>query len=133
VATGEIVRGQGETILMVDDDASVVETNRDLLKAFGYKVLVAHDGLEAIEVFEANRDEVDLIIMDCVMPRMGGAMAAKRISKSSPGTKIIFITGYDNEDTLDEELADPSKQILFKPCQPDLLSKAIRSELDRES
>jgi len=127
---GEVVRGRGETILMVDDDSMVVETNRDLLRAFGYKVLVAHDGLEAITVFDANRDEIALIIMDCVMPRMGGARAAKQICQHAPGTKILFMTGYNNENTLDEALSSLGKQVLFKPCEPDKLSRVIRKELD---
>jgi len=128
--TNDIVRGMGETILIVDDDFQVIETNRQLLTAFGYHVLEAHDGQEAVEVFKANREEISLIIMDCVMPKMGGAMAASIIFKDSPDAKIIFMTGYDNEATLDEELTTPNTQVLYKPCAPDRLSVAIRKELD---
>ncbi len=133
LVTNDIVRGMGETILIVDDDYQVVETNRQLLTAFGYNVLEAHDGQKAVEVFKAHRDEIDLIIMDCVMPRMGGAMAASIIFKDSPEAKVIFMTGYDNEATLDEELTTPNTQVIYKPCPPDKLSIAIRKELDEEN
>lgn len=127
---GEIIRGQGETILIVDDDPQVVEINRELLKSFGYNVIEAYNGREAIEVFEANRDKVSLIIMDSVMPVMGGAMAAKRIYQMAPDTKIMFMTGYDNENTLDKELSSLDTRVIFKPCPPDKFSRAIRRELD---
>ncbi|MES0370748.1 MAG: PAS domain S-box protein [Mariprofundaceae bacterium] len=131
-AVGEIVRGQGETILIVDDDAQVVEVNRELLKSFGYNVIEAYNGREAIEVFEANRDKISLIIMDSVMPVMGGAMAAKRIYQMAPDTKVMFMTGYDNENTLDKELSSLDTRVIFKPCPPDKFSRAIRRELDSD-
>jgi PAS domain S-box-containing protein len=126
----DVVRGGGETILIVDDDFQVVETNRQLLLALGYNVLEAHDGLEAVEVYKGHIGQIDVVIMDCVMPKMGGAIAAKLIYKVDPQAKIIFMTGYDNEATIDEEFATPRTQMLFKPCSPGKLSQAIHKELE---
>jgi len=112
-AQEEILKGKGETILLVDDDLSVITAGRDVLKSLGYKLITASDGMEAVEKY---RDAiVDLTILDVVMPRMGGIDAAKEIRKLNPHAKIVFATGYDRTDTLRKGDHIDSESVLTKP------------------
>jgi len=127
---GEIVQGRGEWILIVDDNADVRTTSREVLENMGYQVLEASDGLEAIEQFRAHEHTVSLIIMDVVMPRLGGVQAAGRIKKRCPDTKIIFTTGYDKDETLTSEMPSDEYVVLSKPYHVVTLSLMIRKQLD---
>jgi len=122
--------GKGEVILIADDNAVALRTSRELLEMLGYQVLVASDGLMAIDVFAENRDDIALIIMDVVMPRLGGVKAAERIRKIHPGTKVLFVTGYDRNQSLDDQFFLDGNTVLFKPYSAVNLSKEIRNQLD---
>lgn len=123
--------GEGETILLVDDDKDVLETGREVLKAMGYKVLVAKDGEEAVEMFTAHQSDIALIIMDLVMPRMSGTSAAGKIHEKDPDMKIIFCTGYDKGDALPKGKELEDVVIISKPYNIEELSQAIHQELRR--
>ncbi|MDQ6987243.1 MAG: ATP-binding protein [Mariprofundaceae bacterium] len=128
-ADEEVICGQSETILLVDDDRQVRETTAEVLEAMGYKVLLAVDGLEALAVFKAHQHEISLAILDVVMPRCGGAQLAGRIREIQPDLPIIFATGYDKEHVLDGEQIKNS-EILSKPFQLYALSRMIHSKLN---
>ena len=95
-----------------------------------YRVLEATDGLDAIDIFTAHQNEIALIIMDLVMPRLGGVKAAIRIRETSPDIKIIFATGYDKESTLPDAIPAIGNIVLSKPFNIEELSKTIRNQLD---
>ena len=99
-AIDQVVEGHGETILLVDDNATVLETGRDVLEGLGYKVLTAVDGLTAIELYKSHATEVDLIILDLVMPNMVGVRALQAIRDVDPDAKAPFATGYDKLSSL---------------------------------
>jgi len=120
-----LVSGHGEIILIVDDNANVRDTGRDVLLAIGYRVLEASDGLEAIDRFVAHRDEIALIIMDVVMPKLGGVAAAERIRQLDPDARIIFATGYDKNAALKSEMPSDEHMILSKPYNVEELSRVI--------
>jgi len=118
--------GAGECILLVDDEPVVREVNRAILEELGYQVIEAADGLQAVAIFEAQQLEVKLVIMDVVMPRMGGIKAADDIRKMSAKMPIIFATGYDRSQVLgkSEHLLSHSK-IMTKPFSVSALNQSI--------
>ncbi|HKI60056.1 MAG TPA: PAS domain S-box protein, partial [Mariprofundaceae bacterium] len=121
-----VALGSGETILVVDDEDVVRSVARDLLRSVNYKVLEAADGMSAIDVFKANRVDIGLVILDVVMPRMGGVQAAEVIRSISPDIPIIFATGYDQDRVL-ESVADWSNvAVLSKPYRAREISMKIR-------
>jgi len=122
--------GQGETILLVDDEEMVRNVGRRLLESFGYKVLEAADGASAIDVFKANRVDIGLVVLDVVMPRMGGVQAAEGIRSISPEMPIIFSTGYDQQQVLHDVHGWKRVRVLHKPYRAKQISEEIRKLLD---
>ena len=126
----EIIRGQGETILLVDDNETVLETGRDVLEGLGYIVLTAEDGVFAIEQYQAHKDEIDMLILDVVMPRLGGVEALQAIRDINPDVKAMFATGYDKLSTLGARQNEITEKVISKPFAVSKLSQAIREVLD---
>ncbi len=122
-----VVQGNGESILLVDDEAELREIGKEVLESLGYSVLVASNGSEAIATYLSN-ESVRLILMDVVMPEMGGVEAALAIKSFDSDAKIIFCTGYDKEDVLNE--IDKSHALaITKPYDINELSRTIREVL----
>ncbi len=124
------IEGRGELILLADDEPYVRETCAEVLEAMGYRVLQASDGLEVMEIFEADKGNIVLAILDVVMPHVGGKQLAERIRQVKPDMPIIFVTGYDIEHTLNGDACMPNSEILTKPVQFEVLSHSIRKFLD---
>lgn len=124
------VAGRGETILFVDDEPHVLETGKEVLESMGYRVIVAHDGAQAIDLFTADQDLISLIIMDVVMPKSGGVETMKKIRSIRPDVKAIFLTGHDKQAALATSLNESETIILSKPYNIDELSRIIRQQLD---
>jgi len=122
----DIAEGHGEMILLVDDESHILEIGREVLEALGYQVLTASNGQQAVEVFEAQSEGIDLCFFDIVMPIMGGDEAAKRIRRIKPDARIIFATGYDKN--LQHHLIDEA--VLRKPFSIVEMSQLIRQQLD---
>jgi len=125
----DLAAGQGQTILVVDDNENVRSVSRDLLQAIGYKVLEAEDGLEAIECFTTNQKDIALILMDVVMPNLGGVAAAQRIMQIDPDVPIIFATGYDKEAIAKSDMPSSDQIVLSKPYNIEELSQMIKGLL----
>jgi signal transduction histidine kinase len=128
-AASRIIEGYDEVILLVDDNESLLEANKELLLKLGYRVYTASNGLEAVSVYQKQQDEIDLIIMDVVMPVLGGVFAADRIHKLNPQAKIIFVTGYDKDNKPSGEMLSDSHLVLSKPLLVVELSRAIHQRL----
>ncbi|MBC8132354.1 MAG: response regulator [Deltaproteobacteria bacterium] len=126
----EPVRGGTETILVAEDEPSVRAVVVHVLSDAGYRVLPARDGVEAVSVFRAQAKEVDLILMDAVMPRGGGAEAVAAIRAVSPQAKIVISSGY-TESIGDGGLANWNVEFLAKPYEPKALLRIIRQTLDK--
>ena len=124
-----VVQGEQECILLVDDDDALLEANEQLLIALGYRVITAKNGLLAVEIYQQRGDDIDLIVMDVVMPLLGGPAAAERIRKINPDVKVLFITGYDKDHESTCEMVSESENVLNKPLAIDLLSRAIHDRL----
>ncbi len=85
------------TILLVDDDESIRETGQELLEARGFHVLTAADGYHAVEMYKENRNAIDLVVLDMIMPRMGGSETFDALQKINPDIKVLLSTGYSME------------------------------------
>ncbi len=124
-----VIRGNGESILLVDDDSELLTSNADLLRELGYEVLTACNGVQAVRMYEQMGDSVALTLMDVVMPELGGVAAAQKIWALDPHAAIIFVSGYDRDHDLTCELMPDGKQMLNKPLDVETLSRAIAEKI----
>jgi PAS domain S-box-containing protein len=119
-----------ETVLVAEDDVFIRELADSVLRKSGYRVISAHDGLEAVARFKENQEIVDIIIMDMIMPKKSGREALGEIRKIRPGAKCIFISGYNPEALQKRGFIDNSEELLIKPFQSLELLRRIRNVLD---
>jgi len=123
--TSYLHQGKGETILIVDDEKALVDITAELLEKMGYHTLMAHNGLEAIDVFSEHKAEIKAILMDVIMPRCGGVEAAAHIRKENPDVGITFTTGYDQLKAPDVHKINTPDAVLSKPYSVEALGEAI--------
>ncbi len=120
--------GQGELIIIADDEAAIREITKSTLEAYGYNVLDAGDGSEAVALFAQHSNEVALVLTDMVMPVMDGAATIRALRKMKPDLKIIAATGY-TEEARYYELLDAVDAVLKKPYTAGTLMKSITQVL----
>jgi CheY-like chemotaxis protein len=118
-----------ETILVADDDPAVASLVKRILEEFGYKVLEARDGGEAIEQFLKHKDDIHLLLLDVIMPKKNGKEAYDAIRKIKPEIKAIFISGYSAE-IIDEQAILEGLNFIGKPVSPEELLFSLREVLD---
>jgi PAS domain S-box-containing protein len=121
----ELIKGTG-TVLMVDDEEVIIEVGRELLGAIGYKVLTAIDGKEAIEIYKKNMDKIDIVLLDMIMPDMGGGKVFDIIKKINPDAKVLLISGYSLDNQAAEILNRGCDGFMQKPFNLNELSGKIR-------
>jgi CheY-like chemotaxis protein len=119
-----------ETILLVDDEKVIVAVNRPMLEKLGYTVLTAEGGREAIEVFDANHDRIDMVILDMIMPDLGGGAVFDHLKSVQPDVKVLLSTGYSISGQAEEILARGCAGFIQKPFNITMLSQKIREILD---
>ena len=122
--------GGTETILIAEDEEGVRTLLSNLLQSKGYSVVLASDGHEAVERFRIEKNAVNLVILDVVMPRMKGTDAFERINELKPGIPVIFSTGYSDNVIDAEFLQRKGVRLLQKPYDPNNLFRAVRDMLD---
>lgn len=127
----EVLEGD-ETILIVDDEESVISVSRDMLEALGYSVLVARSGHEAVEVYERNRAAIDLVILDMVMPDMGGEETFVRLKRINPSVSVVLSSGYSLDGLTTTIMEQGCKAFIQKPFTINLLSQRLAEVLGRE-
>jgi PAS domain S-box-containing protein len=126
-----IRRGQGELLLLVDDERSIRNTASAILQKHGYQVVVAADGFEALTIFAARTSEVDAVITDITMPLMDGITLIRTLRKIDPGVTVLASTGQ-NDDKRKRELSHLGVPIcLIKPYSKRNLLIAVGNSLDR--
>ncbi|RKZ29928.1 hypothetical protein DRQ33_08355, partial [bacterium] len=118
-----------ETILVADDEPVMLNLMVDLLQSRGYRVLTAVDGVEAVELFKSRQDEIDLVILDVIMPNMDGLKALNQILEIEPYAKILVVSGYAQIDTVDKCLEAGAKGFIHKPLRIAELSEKIWNTL----
>jgi len=121
-----------ETIMVVEDDASVRKVAVRILSGMGYKTVTAPNGMEALKIFESQQDEIDLVLMDVVMPKYSGPDTYKRLNQIRPHLPVVFVTGYDvNSEIRDVDILEKRcVNLLQKPYTRESLSTKIRELLD---
>ncbi len=127
--TEELLEGGTETILVVDDDASMRILAEKFLGMFGYRVITAVDGNEALDRFRENREMIDLVILDIIMPKMNGKDVFDEMKKINPDIKAIFISGYTRDIIHKRGLLDQSLDFVAKPLNPKKLLLKVRKVL----
>ncbi|MBW2615119.1 MAG: response regulator [Deltaproteobacteria bacterium] len=125
----EISRGS-ETILLVDDEHMVLKVAKQMIEIFGYEVLTAKDGKEAIEVYETNRDRIDMVILDMIMPEMGGGETYDRLKEINLDIKVLLSSGYSIDGQAKEILGRGCDGFIQKPFSMEQLSRKISEILD---
>jgi signal transduction histidine kinase len=123
-------QGGTETILLAEDDPTVRSLTSAVLTRFGYRVLLAENGQEAVERWRAHRDEIDLLLFDVIMPGKTGKDAHAEIKALAPEVKVIFLSGYAPDVLWQEAAQDGGAVMASKPIAPTALLRLVREVLD---
>jgi DNA-binding response OmpR family regulator len=121
--------GNGELILVVDDEASLVDITRGILEIYGYRVLTANNGMKAVELFRAHADEIALSLIDVQMPLIDGLSVARTLRDMRPSANIISASGLSSSEHRAKAAALGVKTFLAKPFSTRDLLEAIRAVL----
>lgn len=120
-----------ETVLLVDDEDVVRAVARSILKRYGYIVLEARHGAEALLMVKKHPRKIDLLLTDIVMPHMSGPELAKRLSAVGPNMKVLYISGYVDEAVSRHGMGSSTTPFLQKPLSVETLTKKVREVLDQ--
>lgn len=123
-------KGGDETILVAEDEGSVRNLVEEILTKFGYNVILAVDGEDAIEKFNANRDTIKLILMDMIMPKKSGKEAYDEIRLLKPEVRVLYTSGYALDFIQSRGELDQGTDLVMKPVQPIELLRKVREMLD---
>ena len=127
----QFIKGTG-TVLLVDDEDMILEVGRELLETMGYRVLMARNGKEAINIYKKNWNDIDIVLLDMAMPHMGGAKTYDWMKEINPNVKVILSTGYSMEGQASEILDHGCDGFIQKPFTMRELSKKIKEVLEKE-
>jgi CheY-like chemotaxis protein len=119
-----------ETVLIAEDDATIRLLTRTILNKFGYTVIEAADGEEAVSKFREHRDAVKLIILDVVMPKMSGKEVHDAIIAIKPDVKTLYVSGYNADVVRNKGITEESRNFILKPVSPLDLLRMVRRVLD---
>ncbi|HEX4075366.1 MAG TPA: response regulator [Candidatus Acidoferrales bacterium] len=125
------VDGGSETLLVAEDHEGLRQLAHETLVNLGYQVLLASDGQEAVEVFRAHRDKIDLALLDVVLPKLSGPEIYARIFEEKPDLPVVFATGYSPDIALLQKVQEKGLPVLQKPYSPRDLARKVREALDR--
>jgi PAS domain S-box-containing protein len=121
----ELLQGDGELILVVDDEAAIRDITKTSLEAYNYKVMTACDGVEALAIYAQYYQKISLVLLDMMMPSMDGAVTIRTLQKINPQVKIIAISGLASNEKIAEASGIGVKAFLSKPCTAEELLKTI--------
>lgn len=128
----EVKHGKEETILLVDDETVILNVGEDILNSLRYKVFLASGGNEAIEIYKENKDKIDLVILDMVMPGMGGGETYKVLKSINPDIKVMLSSGYNISGEAEEIMKHGVNDFIQKPFTMTKLSHKIRGILEKK-
>ena len=129
--SAEVLKGK-ESILFVDDEDRILDAGKKMLAALGYRVMVAGRGEQAIEVFKEDHGKIDMVILDMIMPGMGGGEVYDRIKAISPNVKVLLSSGYSIKGQAEKILKRGCDGFIQKPFKIKELSKKIREILNNK-
>jgi PAS domain S-box-containing protein len=130
-AGARLIRGSG-TLLIVDDEELVLDVGVNMLKKLGYTVLKAYNGTEAVDIFKTNRDKIKMVILDIIMPDMGGGAVYDKIKSINPDVKVLLSSGYSVDGQAIELLERGCDGFMQKPFTMEELSGKITQIMKKE-
>ncbi len=119
-----------ETLLLAEDDKEVRAFTREILTEFGYVVIEASDGEDAIAKFTENKDRIQLLLLDVIMPKKNGKEAYDEIKRIRPDMRALFMSGYTADVIHKKGIVDEGLNFILKPVSPTVLLKKVRDMLD---
>ena len=131
ISTDEKFVMGSETILLVDDEELVLDSGTQLIEAMGYRVLKAKSGAEAVEVYRKSKDTIDLVLLDVVMPEMGGGETYDKLREIDTGIKVLLSSGYSLDGEAGEIMRKGCDGFIQKPFNLEKLSRKLREILDK--
>jgi two-component system cell cycle sensor histidine kinase/response regulator CckA len=129
--TERLMKGE-ETILLVDDEAMILDVGRQMLEKMGYKVITADSGKTALDIYRKKRDDISLVILDIIMPGMGGGETYDKMKKVNPDVRVLLSSGYSIDGEATEILKRGCNGFIQKPFSVSGLSLKLREILDKE-
>ena len=123
--------GGTETILLVDDNEAVWDVLIESLQGLGYSVILAENGLDTVEIYRSNPNEIDLVILDMIMPKQGGHSTFFELKAIDPDVKVLLISGYVSEEEVKDLLKKGANGFLAKPCRINVLAEELRKIFDQ--
>jgi two-component system cell cycle sensor histidine kinase/response regulator CckA len=127
----EALKGS-ETVLLIDDEDIIIDIGGQILERLGYRALTARSGEEAIEIYQANKNEINLVILDMIMPDMGGGETYDRLKKINPEIKVLLSSGFSIDGQASEIINRGCNGFIQKPFNVEQLSRKIRGILSNE-
>ena len=121
-----------ETILVVEDEFMVRELVCDTLRASGYTILEAANGKQAIEVFSSNKDKIDLVLTDVIMPEMSGRKMIEALYEAYPTVTALYMSGYTDDAIIKHGVLEPGMAYIQKPFSPKALIQKVKEVLDEK-
>ena len=119
-----------ETILVVDDEEIIRHLAKDVLGSLGYEVMLAANGKEGIRLYKEHHERIALVILDMIMPQMGGAQTLAGLKEVNPKVKVILCSGFARDDTAGRLLQEGATNFIQKPYTMKSLADVVRSTLD---
>lgn len=119
-----------ETLLVADDEPIILSLARAVLARYGYRVIPATNGDEAFRIWREQRDSIDLLLTDVIMPRMSGPELVRSLKALNGGVPCIFMSGYDYEQIRNHGAENLGCDYLRKPFTPEALLRKVRAALD---
>jgi CheY-like chemotaxis protein len=120
-----------ETILLVDDEEMIADIGKRMLEKLGYRVLLAESGTNALNVYENHRDSIDMIILDMIMPGLGGSETFDRLKAMDPSIRVLLSSGYSLNGQASQIMKRGCNGFIQKPFNIEQISKTIREILDK--
>jgi PAS domain S-box-containing protein len=130
IEVNEYLKGGNEVVLFVDDEPSIIQVGISVFKNFGYNVIPAYNGEEALELYKQNSDKIDIIITDLTMPKMSGIQLSKEVLALNPKAKIVLCSGFASSQIIKSLKEIGVKEFLQKPLVASYLLNSIRRILD---
>ena len=127
-----LLPGRGELVLVVDDDLRLLQALARMLKSLGFQVVTASDGEDGLAVVEGLRTPIDAVLVDVVMPRLGGPEFVERLAHRGLHPAVVYMSGHEDHSRLKRVLDMPNTPLLHKPFTLHALVVVLRNQLDRK-